>query len=348
MIFRSSGLPSERRRSPSAALFWPRSSSSRPGSRIQDLVDRSFFRKSYDYKRAILDFNDATRDVLSQAELVELLTGHIQSVLPVERLTLISGAVLSGELRLLYPGQNEAESCVSLLPLFPPGRVHARRESVSTEVGIDFSREETLRARRWEMALPLPFKTTALTGCLFLGKKRSGQRYTAEDVELLQTLVMDLSLNLERFRLQEEVITERAAKEKFDELNRLKTEFVSTVSHELRTPLTSIQGLTELLEGGKVTDGATREEIHHTLAAESARLSRLLRNILDFGKIEQQAKTFDFRQEDLGLIISERGQGLPAAARRRRLHGRLRPASQPGPRGGRPGRHQTGHGQSDR
>ena len=273
--------------------------------RIQSLVDRSFFRKSYDYKRAILDFNSAARGMLSQAELVEFLTAHIQSVLPVERLTLISGAVLSGELRLLYPGQNEAEACVPLLPLFPPGRVHARRESVSTEVGIDFSGEEALRARRWEMALPLPFKTTALTGCLFLGKKRSGQRYTAEDIELLQTLVTDLSLNLERFRLQEEVITERAAKEKFDELNRLKTEFVSTVSHELRTPLTSIQGLTELLEGGKVTDGATREEIQHTLAAESARLSRLLRNILDFGKIEQQTRVYDFREENVGLVISE-------------------------------------------
>ncbi len=273
--------------------------------RIQDLVDKSFFRKSYDYKRAMLDFNDAARGVLSQAELVDLLTGHIQSVLPVERLTLISCAILSGELRLLYPGQNEAEAAVSLLPLLPPGRVHARRESVSTEVGIDFSREADLRARRWVMALPLPFKTTALTGCLFLGKKRSGQRYTAEDVELLQALVTDLSLNLERFRLQEEVIIERATREKLDELNRLKTEFVSTVSHELRTPLTSIQGLTELLEAGKVTDRGTREEIHHTLAAESARLSRLLRNILDFGKIEQQAKVYDFREEDVGLIIGE-------------------------------------------
>jgi signal transduction histidine kinase len=273
--------------------------------RIQNLVDRSFFRTSYDYKRAILDFNTAARSVLSQAELVDFLTAHIQSVLPVERLTLISGGLLLGELRSPYPRQNEAEDCVSLLPMFPPGRVHARRESVSTEVGIDFSREAELRARRWEMALPLPFKTTALTGCLFLGKKRSGQRYTAEDIELLQTLVTDLSLNLERFRLQEEVITERAAKEKFDELNRLKTEFVSTVSHELRTPLTSIQGLTELLEAGKVRDGPTRDEIHHTLAAESARLSRLLRNILDFGKIEQRTKVYDFREEDVRLTISE-------------------------------------------
>jgi signal transduction histidine kinase len=155
------------------------------------------------------------------------------------------------------------------------------------------------------MGLSLPFKTAAMRGCLWLGKKRSGQRFTAEDIELLRTLALDFSLNFERLRLQEEVICERAAKERLDELNRLKTEFVSTVSHELRTPLTSIQGLSEILEAGQITDRGTREEIHHTLASESARLSRLLRNILDFGKIERQIIAYDLRTEDLGLIIRD-------------------------------------------
>ena len=58
-------------------------------------------------------------------------------------------------------------------------------------------------------------------------------------------------MNLERIGLQEEVIYERASKEKLDELNRLKTEFISTVSHELRTPMSSIQGLAEILQARK-------------------------------------------------------------------------------------------------
>jgi len=273
--------------------------------RIQALVDRSFFRKSYDYKRAILGFNDAARAVLSQSELVDFLAAHIQTVLPAERLSIIISAVFPGGHRLLYPEQGEADDCVSLLSLLPSGRVCARRESVSTEEGIDFSQDGALRTRGREMALPLPFKTTSLMGCLLLGKKRSGQRFTTEDIELLRTLAMDLSLNLERLRLQEEVICERAAKEKLDELNRLKTEFVSMVSHELRTPLTSIQGLSEILEAGKVADDGTREEIHHALASESARLSRLLRNILDFGKIEQETKAYDLRPADIGLILRD-------------------------------------------
>lgn len=38
--------------------------------------------------------------------------------------------------------------------------------------------------------------------------------------------------SLEKIRLQGEVIYERATAEKLAELNRLKTEFISTVSHE--------------------------------------------------------------------------------------------------------------------
>ncbi|PIU67776.1 MAG: hypothetical protein COS84_03530, partial [Armatimonadetes bacterium CG07_land_8_20_14_0_80_40_9] len=42
-------------------------------------------------------------------------------------------------------------------------------------------------------------------------------------------------------------ITEKRRMVALEELNKLKSEFVSTVSHELRTPLTSIQGFSELL-----------------------------------------------------------------------------------------------------
>ena len=49
--------------------------------------------------------------------------------------------------------------------------------------------------------------------------------------------------------------------ERFAELDRLKSEFVSTVSHELRTPLTTIKALTRLLmrEG---LDETKRRELH--------------------------------------------------------------------------------------
>jgi len=155
------------------------------------------------------------------------------------------------------------------------------------------------------MVIPLSFKSTDLAGFLALGKKKFGERFTQDDLELLLTMAGELALNLERIKLQEEVIYERASKEKLDELNRLKTEFISTVSHELRTPMSSIQGLAEILQDGKIKDEARREEILNLMANESNRLSQLLHNILDFGKIEQQVKTYNFQKARIQTVIEE-------------------------------------------
>ncbi|MCK4364071.1 MAG: HAMP domain-containing histidine kinase, partial [Candidatus Aminicenantes bacterium] len=98
---------------------------------------------------------------------------------------------------------------------------------------------------------------------------------------------------------------ERAEREKLDELNRLKTEFISTVSHELRTPMSSIRGLAEVLQAGKIKDKAKQDELISLVVDESGRLSRFLHNILDFGKIERQAKTYNFQNAEIQLIVRE-------------------------------------------
>jgi two-component system phosphate regulon sensor histidine kinase PhoR len=118
-------------------------------------------------------------------------------------------------------------------------------------------------------------------------------------------MATELTINLDRLGLQEEVIYEKASKEKLDELNRLKTEFISTVSHELRTPMSSIQGLAEILQSGKVKDKDKREQFLNLMASESGRLSRFLHNVLDFGRIEQRLKTYQFQRTDIVTLVHE-------------------------------------------
>jgi signal transduction histidine kinase len=118
-------------------------------------------------------------------------------------------------------------------------------------------------------------------------------------------MTLELALNLERIRLQEEVFEERAERKKLDELNRLKTEFVSSVSHELRTPMSSIRGLAEVLQAGKIKNKAKQDELISLVVDESGRLSRFLHNILDYGKIEQQIKTYNFQNAEIQSVVRE-------------------------------------------
>jgi len=76
------------------------------------------------------------------------------------------------------------------------------------------------------------------------------------------------------------------------EISRLKSEFIAAASHELRTPLTSVQmGVNLLLEGAAGVLTPKQQEILQVCREDTARLERLMRQLLDLSKIESGAVT---------------------------------------------------------
>jgi signal transduction histidine kinase len=275
--------------------------------KIQDFVDKAFFRQRFDYRQTVLAFSDNAQRFVSQDELLDYFIQEIKRVIPVERLSISVGSesVVGQEKNfVLIKGDELSFHPLQTLNHEAP-EISARRAGVQTEENIDFSKEKILEENRLEIGIPLAFPSGGRNGFLLLGKKKSGARFAREDIELIRTMANELALNLDRLKLQEEVIYERASREKLDELNRLKTEFITTVSHELRTPMSSIQGLAEILQSGKVKDKEKREQFLHLMASESSRLSRFLHNVLDFGKIEQQVKIYHFHKTDIVTLIHE-------------------------------------------
>ena len=88
-------------------------------------------------------------------------------------------------------------------------------------------------------------------------------------------------------------------------LARQKTDFVSNVSHELKTPLTSIRMFSELLAEGRVTDRAKQRSYLGIITAETARLTRLINNVLDFARIERGEKKYSLQKCDLVSVVRE-------------------------------------------
>jgi signal transduction histidine kinase len=279
--------------------------------KIQKFVDRTFFRQRYDYRRVVMDFNDRARHFVTRDELAVHFLGEVRWAVPVETLSLLLELSLSSG-----AGQKEGLAYGDPWPAGLPFRfggilagagpdIWASPGAVLFASPMDLSEAPALEAHKIDLIFALPFSPRAGTGRLAFGRKKSGERYSRDDIELIQTMAGELAVNLERLCLQEEVIYERASKEKLDELNRLKTEFISTVSHELRTPMSSIQGLAEILKAGKIENPEQRERYLSLMVGESARLSRFLHNILDFGRIERDAITYNFATADLGGIVRE-------------------------------------------
>lgn len=83
----------------------------------------------------------------------------------------------------------------------------------------------------------------------------------------------------------------------------LKTGFVSNVSHELKTPLTAVRLSAEMLREGRVKEDAQARYLE-VIVRESERLTRLVDNVLDFGRLERGRRKFNLEARDVNELLS--------------------------------------------
>ncbi|HEX5315238.1 MAG TPA: PAS domain-containing sensor histidine kinase, partial [Candidatus Kapabacteria bacterium] len=92
-------------------------------------------------------------------------------------------------------------------------------------------------------------------------------------------------------------------KDRAEEMNRLKTVFLSNVSHEIRTPLNSILGFSSLLS--EMLEGTDMEEYATTIRTSGHRLFETIEGILDLSRVESNT-----------VVLNPREVSLEAEARR--------------------------------
>lgn len=88
-------------------------------------------------------------------------------------------------------------------------------------------------------------------------------------------------------------------------VERMKNDFISSVSHELRTPLTAISGWSETLLSYEMNlnpDLAVGLSIIHR---ESSRLTQMVEELLDFGRLESGRLTLDVDMCDISRELFE-------------------------------------------
>ena len=98
------------------------------------------------------------------------------------------------------------------------------------------------------------------------------------------------------------LITAYRAFRREQQLGEMKSNFVSSVSHELRAPIASVRLMAENLERGKISEPAKQNEYFRFIVQECRRLSSLIENVLDFSRIEQGRKQYEFEPTDLAAL----------------------------------------------
>jgi signal transduction histidine kinase len=89
------------------------------------------------------------------------------------------------------------------------------------------------------------------------------------------------------------------------DLSQRRIRFVSAVTHELRTPLTTLRLYLDMLIGGMVRDEGQRGEYLRTLHGEADRLTRLVGNVLDFSRLENQRPRLERRPVAVADLLAQ-------------------------------------------
>jgi PAS domain S-box-containing protein len=107
---------------------------------------------------------------------------------------------------------------------------------------------------------------------------------------------------------------EREAAARMREIDRMRSDFLSTVSHELRTPLTAITGFSEwLLNSWHVTDEEGKREMLRRIHHAGGRLDFLIQDLLDFSRLERGHLRVDMFPLSLRSLVDEALQHTSSA-----------------------------------
>lgn len=145
----------------------------------------------------------------------------------------------------------------------------------------------------------------------FLNKKKNGEVYWEhafispiinEEGKILNYLAVKEDIT-ERKKLLSDLIE---AKQKAEEMNKIKSYFFANMSHELRTPFVGILGYSELLS--ESLQNPEEKEMAHQILRSSKRLTDTLNKILnvtriEFDNLEIKTQNFDICKLISGIIV---------------------------------------------
>lgn len=282
---------------------------------FEKVTDKIFYRDKYD---AQLLINNVGRILASEIQLEALTTKVVHEIKKQVRVEHADIVVLEDNQDSIYFDAGHLETRTKL----------SRRDLIklgySVVVADDLSSGERKHIMQtYGMSVAAALRSNGeLIGYLFLGNKKSGDIYTAADIEVIKIIVNELAVavqnakaytEIQRFNetLQEKVADAtrklRQANEDLKSLDRAKDEFISMASHQLRTPLTTAKGYVSMVLEGDFGKVSSKIQTPLEQALDSSnRMSGLINDLLNVSRMD--AGKFFIDATDVDLDVEVRGE----------------------------------------
>ncbi len=170
-------------------------------------------------------------------------------------------------------------------------------------------------------------------GVLACGAKVNDTVFSQRDLQLLVTLAQQTGIALRNARLMDDLrhLNEsmkslnkglQTAKEELEQLDTVKTDFITIASHELRTPLAQIRGYTDIIEALNEQGMLDQDQLtglSANLRKATERTEELITAMLDVSQLDVNSMDLHFTETALENVMRMAIEPLTDAIKQRKL-----------------------------
>jgi signal transduction histidine kinase len=295
--------------------------------RLRTVTDRLFFKQRYEYSHVVQKLSETLNNTIVLEQLVPRVLAELKHLLRTSRARFI--LVRSGRSDRYGAGTYKDVSSGKLGRLFdgyPHILVRSDLPYILADRNLTLEIRHVLEGVQWdtslamfEVGIPI-FNERALSAVVLLGPKLSGDPYTTEDLEMLQTFAHQAAVAIARAKLHamvqshsrmlEKKVEERTAR--IAKLQEDQVRMIGDISHGLQTPLTILKAQIETAR--RSPNAPVKWDLCEAMTDQ---MSRLLYDLLKLIRLETGKEDFRSGRVDLSMLLKEMGENFDVLMRQK-------------------------------
>jgi len=270
--------------------------------KIQDFIDKVFFRGKYDYQKTLKELSLVARSIAGLDELLDKILTAIVSVIKLNNASIYVQDKRGGRyfvrksigMDIKRASLSENDNIIKQLS--------SRKEAVMYDETTKISQDISVFMKEVDATIVFPIiAKNELEGFLCLGEKLSGEVYSDEDIDLLTTLCSQMAVSIENAMLYEDALE---AQKKLYQADKLATvgALAAGLAHEIKNPIAAIKGFAQVIDRAVIEkDSEAIKDFKEVVPRQLDRINEIVEKLLTLSRPPKLEK----KKIDINSLLDE-------------------------------------------